>query len=88
MSLPPLTVIPAGAGSGKTYTLQQQLGQWVEQGQAAPERIVAVTFTEAELRAAVEADEQVGHLISIDVSTRNRRKLVYVALPSTISAPA
>lgn len=57
MSLPLLTVIPAGAGSGKTYTLQQQLGQWVEQGKVAPERIVAVTFTEA---AAAELKERIG----------------------------
>ena len=35
MTLPRLTVIPAGAGSGKTYTLQQQLGTWVEQGLVA-----------------------------------------------------
>jgi len=26
--LPALTIIPAGAGSGKTYTIQQQLGEW------------------------------------------------------------
>lgn len=57
MTLPPLTVIPAGAGSGKTYTLQQQLGAWVEQGQVRPERIVAVTFTEA---AAAELKERIG----------------------------
>ena len=57
MTLPPLTVIPAGAGSGKTYTLQQQLGAWVEQGLVQPERIVAVTFTEA---AAAELKERIG----------------------------
>ena len=45
--LPALTIIPAGAGSGKTYTIQQQLGEWVVAGLIAPERIVAVTFTEA-----------------------------------------
>ena len=57
MTLPPLTVIPAGAGSGKTYTLQQQLGQWVAEGLVPPERIVAVTFTEA---AAAELKERIG----------------------------
>ena len=29
MSLPPLTIIPAGAGSGKTHTIQERLGEWV-----------------------------------------------------------
>ena len=58
MTLPSLTVIPAGAGSGKTYTLQQRLGDWVRDGLVAPERIVAVTFTEAsaaELRERISA---------------------------------
>lgn len=56
MSLPPLTIIPAGAGSGKTYKIQEQLGAWVEEGKVAPERIVAVTFTEA---AAAELRERI-----------------------------
>lgn len=54
--LPLLTVIPAGAGSGKTYTLQQKLGEWVANKQVSPERIVAVTFTEA---AAAELRERI-----------------------------
>ena len=54
--LPTLTIIPAGAGSGKTYTIQQQLGEWVVEGLIAPERIVAVTFTEA---AAAELRERI-----------------------------
>ncbi len=57
MSLPPLTIIPAGAGSGKTYSIQQQLGDWVAARKVAPERIVAVTFTEA---AAAELRERIG----------------------------
>lgn len=56
MMLPALTIIPAGAGSGKTYTIQQQLGEWVVAGLVAPERIVAVTFTEA---AAAELRERI-----------------------------
>ena len=52
----PLTIIPAGAGSGKTYTIQQQLGEWVVQDLIAPERIVAVTFTDA---AAAELRERI-----------------------------
>ena len=57
MSLPALSIIPAGAGSGKTYSIEVQLGEWVEQGLVAPERIVAVTFTEA---AAAELKERIG----------------------------
>lgn len=57
MSLPALTIIPAGAGSGKTHSIEVQLGAWVEQGQVRPERIVAVTFTEA---AASELKERIG----------------------------
>ncbi len=54
--LPSLTIVPAGAGSGKTYTIQQWLGEWVKQGKVQPERIVAVTFTEA---AAAELRERI-----------------------------
>ncbi len=57
MSLPPLTIIPAGAGSGKTHTIQEKLGDWVTQKRVSPERIVAVTFTEA---AAAELRERIG----------------------------
>ncbi len=58
MTMPSLTVIPASAGSGKTYTIQQQLGDWIRDGCVAPERIVAVTFTDAataELRERISA---------------------------------
>ena len=59
MALPPLTIIPAGAGSGKTYTIQTKLSEWVGKGLVAPERIVAVTFTEAaaaELRGRIRSE--------------------------------
>ena len=55
--LAPLRIIPAGAGSGKTYTIQQQLSEWVASGKVDPERIVAVTYTEA---AAAELRERIG----------------------------
>ena len=58
MNLPPLTIVPAGAGSGKTYTIQQRLGEWVAKSIVDPARIVAVTFTEAaaaELRERIQA---------------------------------
>ena len=57
MSLPKLTLIPAGAGSGKTHSIQEKLGEWVAAGKVAPERIIAVTFTEA---AAAELKERIG----------------------------
>lgn len=56
MDLPLLTIIPAGAGSGKTYSIQTTLAQWVVDGQVRPESIIAVTFTEAaaaELRGRI-----------------------------------
>ncbi len=57
--IPSLTIIPAGAGSGKTYTIQTQLAEWVVNGLVAPDRIVAVTFTEAaasELRERIRSE--------------------------------
>ena len=56
MSLSPLKIIPAGAGSGKTYKIQKQLAEWVTSGLVAPDRIVAVTFTEA---AAAELRDRI-----------------------------
>src|SRR4030067_1698336 len=57
--IPPLTLVPAVAGSGKTYTIQKKLAQWIKEGKVAPDRIVAVTFTEAaasELRDCISAE--------------------------------
>ena len=63
MSPQPLTVVPAGAGSGKTHKIQHTLGDWVEQGQVRADRIVAVTFTEA---AASELRDRVrGRLLEL-----------------------
>jgi ATP-dependent exoDNAse (exonuclease V) beta subunit len=45
----PLTIVPSGAGSGKTYFLQQELTARIKAG-LAPDKIVAVTFTEAATR--------------------------------------
>ncbi len=56
MSMPLLEIIPAGAGSGKTHTIQEKLAHLVEAHLVAPERIVAVTFTEA---AAAELRERI-----------------------------
>ena len=40
-------IVPAGAGAGKTYRIQKALSEWVSSGEVRPERILAVTFTEA-----------------------------------------
>ena len=42
-----LTIVPAGAGAGKTHRIQTQLTDWVQRGVVRPDRILAVTFTEA-----------------------------------------
>ncbi len=54
-----LTLVPAGAGAGKTTRIQQTLADWVESDLVKPGRILAVTFTEAaasELRMRVRAE--------------------------------
>ena len=56
MKLPSLTIIPAGAGSGKTYTIQKKLCEWVGDKKISPDKIVAVTFTEA---AAAELRDRI-----------------------------
>ena len=56
VNLEPLRIVPAGAGSGKTYTVQHQLGDWIASGKVRPERVVAVTYTEA---AATELRERI-----------------------------
>lgn len=73
MSLPPLTLIPAGAGSGKTYTIQQTLARWVREGLVDPGKIVAVTFTEAaagelreRIRSQLVADERLEDALRLD----------------------
>lgn len=42
-----LTIVPAGAGSGKTYRIETTLSKWLEDGAIKADRILAVTFTEA-----------------------------------------
>ncbi len=57
-SLDPLSIVPAGAGTGKTHTIQTLLGEWISLGRVRPERIMAVTYTEAgatELRERISA---------------------------------
>jgi len=42
-----LTIVPAGAGAGKTHRIQTPLTEWLQRGEVRPDRILAVTFTEA-----------------------------------------
>ena len=54
-----LTLVPAGAGAGKTTRIQKTLAEWIEKDQVKPGRILAVTFTEAaasELRMRIRAE--------------------------------
>ena len=71
--LKPLTLVPAGAGSGKTYRIQTDVARWVKEGLIAPEKIVAVTFTEsaaAELRSRIREelvkDERLEDALKLD----------------------
>lgn len=53
-----LVIVPAGAGAGKTHRIKTQLSDWVKRKVVRPERILAVTFTEAaagELRERIRA---------------------------------
>lgn len=53
-----LVIVPAGAGAGKTHRIKTTLSEWVAKGLVRPERILAVTFTEAaasELRERIRA---------------------------------
>ena len=68
-----LTIVPAGAGSGKTHRIQETLTQWVREGKVRPERILAVTFTEAaagelrqRIRAALIADGDLDAALAVD----------------------
>ena len=51
-----LVIVPAGAGAGKTHRIKTQLSDWVKRKVVRPERILAVTFTEA---AAGELRERI-----------------------------
>ena len=79
MSLSPLRIIPAGAGSGKTYTIQTNLAQWIQDNQVNAERVVAVTFTEA---AATELRERIR-----DELIRTGRHTDALKLDQALSAP-
>lgn len=62
-----LVIVPAGAGAGKTHRIKTQLSDWVKRKIVRPERILAVTFTEAaagELRERIRAGLLVDGLVA------------------------
>ncbi len=54
--IPPLTLIKAGAGAGKTYRIQQVITEWIKSQSVSADKILAVTFTKA---AANEMKERI-----------------------------
>lgn len=70
-----LKIIPAGAGSGKTFRIKSDLVEWVRKGEVAPHRILAVTFTEAaagelkdRIRASLLAEGMVEEALGVERS--------------------
>ncbi|ADE85045.1 UvrD-helicase domain-containing protein [Rhodobacter capsulatus] len=68
-----LTLVPAGAGAGKTTRIQRTVAGWVSAGLVAPGRILAVTFTEAaaaelkaRIRAQLIAQDQVAEALELE----------------------
>ncbi|WP_170378709.1 UvrD-helicase domain-containing protein [Ruegeria atlantica] len=68
-----LTLVPAGAGAGKTHHIKETLADWVVGGEVSASRILAVTFTEAaasemrdRIRGALMARRRIGDALEID----------------------
>lgn len=68
-----LTLVPAGAGAGKTHHIKETLADWVVGGEVSASRILAVTFTEAaasemrdRIRGALMARGRIGDALEID----------------------
>lgn len=93
-----LSIVPAGAGAGKTHHIQETLTQWVRDGKVRPEKILAVTFTEAaagelrqRIRGALIADSNLAAALAVErayVSTIHglgRRLLIEHAFASGAS---
>ena len=80
VALPNLTMVKAGAGAGKTFRIQQDLTQWIKDGFIRPDRILAVTFTNA---AANEMKERIRQNL-IEKGMRDEANKVQNATISTI----
>ena len=73
----PLLII-AGAGSWKTATLTQRVGEMILRHNIAPRNILCVTFTN---KAAREMKERIAHKLGIDIegsNFRNSWRLPYI----------
>lgn len=73
----PLLII-AWAGSGKTATLTQRVGEMIQKHQIAPRNILCVTFTN---KAAREMKERIAHKLDINIegnNFRNSSRLPYI----------
>ncbi len=67
-----LKLISAGAGSGKTYRLTQEMAALLTEGEVRPEGIIATTFTK---RAAAELKERVRVKLLREGMTREASEL-------------
>ena len=70
-----ITIVPAGAGSGKTHRIETTLTQWIAEGIVQPDRVVAVTFTEAaanemrlRIRQALLRADRIDEALALDRS--------------------
>ena len=73
MIMTELSIVPAGAGAGKTHHIQDTLTKWVRAQKVRPEKILAVTFTEAaagelrqRIRSALISDGNLGAALAVE----------------------
>ncbi len=66
-------IIPAGAGSGKTYKIKSDLADWIRAGKVRAHRVMTVTFTEAaagelksRIRGALLAQGMVAEALALE----------------------
>ena len=77
----PTLVIAAGPGTGKTFTLIQRMAHVLQNGEASPEELLAVTFTN---RAAQEMKERLAKLLNCDDTALDSRVMTLHAFGHAI----
>lgn len=75
-------LIKAGAGAGKTHTIQTRVTEWIQSGEVAADRILAVTFT---VNAAAEMRNRI-KVNLLKAGLRQEAKLLDRSTISTIHA--